>query len=157
MSYKKPPKMKVIQGTDQPCRRKSQNKPDDNLPLHVPAPEYLEPPGRRKWNQLVRQLRKKGMLDSVDLGALEACCLAYDEMVACQIAIKKSGGIVGYTEGKSSQQVPLLTAKNKAMDTYKKYMGEFGLSPASRARMGYEGEAEKSEFEKYLEKIQQQA
>lgn len=157
MSYRKPPQLKVIQGTDQPCRRKEKAVSDDDLPVRIPPPEYLSPVGKRKWNELVRQLRKKSMLEKVDMGTLEACCIAYDEMVTCMIAIKEAGGIVKYTAGKSSQQVPLLSAKNKAMETYKKYMSEFGLSPASRAKMGIGGEQEKSEFEKYLERAQKQA
>lgn len=151
MNYRKPVKLKILHGTDQPCRRKSDARTEDDLPLRVPPPEYLNPPGRKKWNELVRLLRKKGILEKTDLGSLEACCAAYDEMVECQLAIKEYGGIVAYTEGKTSQQVPLLSARNKAMEVYKKFMSEFGLSPASRAKLGLDDkEPEESEFEKLL-------
>ena len=154
MNYRKPVKLKILHGTDQPCRRKTEAKVNDDLPLRVPPPEYLNPSGRKKWNELVRLLRKKGILEKTDLGSLEACCAAYDEMVECQLAIKKYGGIVEYTDGKTSQQVPLLSARNRAMEVYKKFMSEFGLSPASRAKLGLGGEEPKeSEFEKLLKKV----
>lgn len=152
MNYRKPMKLKILHGTDQPSRRRAGLLSEDNLPIRIPPPEYLNPPGRKKWNELVRLLRKKGILEKTDLGSLEACCAAYDEMVECQLAIKEKGGIVEYTNGKTSQQVPLLSARNRAMEVYKKFMTEFGLSPASRAKLGIEEKPEKSDFEKYIEK-----
>lgn len=157
MSYRKSLDLKILHGTDQPCRRTASSPSEDNLPKRIPPPEYLNPSGRKKWNELVRLLREQGILEKADLGSLEACCAAYDEMVECQIALKDEGGIVNYTRGKSSQQVPLLSARNKAMDNYKKYMTEFGLSPASRAKLGVEKKPEKSEFEKHLEKMRKKA
>ena len=158
MSYRKPTELKILHGTDQPCRRKASSPPaGDNLPKRIPPPEYLNPPGRKKWNELVRLLREQGILEKTDLGSLEACCVAYDEMVACQLAINEKGGIVAYTNGKSSQQVPLISVKNKAMDNYKKYMTEFGLSPASRAKLGIEKKPEKSDIQIFMEKMKKQA
>lgn len=93
-------------------------------------------------------------MEKTDLGSLEACCAAYDEMVECQIAIRDYGGIVAYTRGKTSQQVPLLSARNKAMEVYKKFMSEFGLSPASRAKLGLDDkEPEESDFQKLLKNV----
>jgi len=157
MSYRKSIKLKVLHGTDQPCRRQSISPSEDTLPKRIPPPEYLNPPGRKKWNELVRLLRDQGILEKTDLGSLEACCSSYDDMVECQLAIKKLGGIVAYTTGKSSQEVPLLSAKNKAMDNYKKYMTEFGLSPASRAKLGIERKPEKNEIEKFMERVKKKA
>lgn len=107
---------------------------------------------RKKWNELIRLLRKKGILEKTDLGSLEACCASYDEMACCPMAIKAAGGIVEYTRGKTSQQVPLLSARNKAIDSYKKYMTKFGLSPASRAKLGIQEAPEKSDIQKFMER-----
>ncbi len=151
MSWKKPPELKALHGTDQPCRdQKATTSTGDNLPSSIPVPSFLNPPGKRKWRELVKLLRERKLLDRVDLGALELCCIAYDEVISCQTAIQQAGGIESYTAKKTSQQTPLLTAKKSAMETYKKYMTEFGLSPASRAKLGIEDEPEESEFERYL-------
>lgn len=176
-NFRKPPELKVLHGTDQPCREAPEVSGDSgSLPKSIPIPETLGTPGRRKWRELVKLLRDRGLLDRVDLGALEMCCLAYDEVVSCQKAINAAGGIVGYCQkpktdkdgkivfgldgkiqyvGRSSQEVPLLTTKTKAMETYKKYMIEFGLSPASRSRLGIKPGKEESEFERYLREMKE--
>lgn len=146
---KKSAKLKVLHGTDQPCRRKVVPKiQKDNMPLRLPAPEYLGKYGKKKWNELVKILRDKKILERADLGALEGCCLAYDEMVQCSLAIEEAGGIVLYSAGK--RQIPLITVRAKAMETYRKYISEFGLSPAARAKQGIESAAKEDDLQKFI-------
>ena len=158
MSYKKPPELKALQGTDQPARRKPSVQTESDLAEKIPAPSHLFPPGKKKWRELVKLLREMNLLKQVDLSTLEMACIAYDDVIACQLKLKELGGIVEYTKGKSSQETPLLTAKRGAMAEYKKYVTELGLSPSSRAKMGVKKERrEKSEFEKYLEQMRKEA
>ncbi len=45
----------------------------------------------------------------------------------------------------------MVATKNKAMDNYKKFMTEFGLSPGARAKLGVKPKQEPSDIEKFLQ------
>jgi P27 family predicted phage terminase small subunit len=158
MSYKKPPELKALQGTDQPSRRRGALEENACLADRIPTPTHLYPPGKKKWRELVNLLRNMNLLNQVDLTTLEMACIAYDDVMACQIEIKAAGGLADYTKGKTSQETPLLTAKRSAMAEYKKYVSELGLSVSARAKMGVRTQKkEKSQFEKYLENNRKEA
>ena len=154
MSHRKRPELKVLHGTSQPVRETPaiEEMTADALPKHVVAPPYLNAVGRKEWNRLVKELRQHGLLERTDLTSLAMCCQCYQEYVTCITEIEKLGGIATYTSGASSQEVPLISAKNKAVENYKKFISEFGLSPGARSRLGIRPKAkEKSDFQKYLE------
>lgn len=52
MNYRKPVKLKILHGTDQPCRRKSDARAEDDLPLRVPPPNILTLPDGRSGTSL---------------------------------------------------------------------------------------------------------
>lgn len=154
MSHKKLPELKVLHGTNQPSREASLiTSPGSDLPKFIEAPAYLNPVGRKEWYRLVKLLRESGLLEKTDLTSLGMACQCFQEYIECINAISAEGGMVSYTAGKSSQEIPLVAAKNKAMEHYKKFMTEFGLSPGARSKLGIKPkQKELSDFEKFIQK-----
>jgi P27 family predicted phage terminase small subunit len=156
VSYTKRPELKILQGTNQSSRETAPIEFfDDDLPRRVEAPPYLDPIGRKEWNRLTKLLREKGLLEKTDLASLGMACQCYQEYVQCVNAINEHGGIVVYMADKSAQEIPLVVAKNKAMENYKKFMTEFGLSPGARVKLGVKPKREKSELELFMMKQSQ--
>ncbi|HUV64007.1 MAG TPA: phage terminase small subunit P27 family [Sedimentisphaerales bacterium] len=106
-------------------------------------PESPKPPSglnrwaRREWKRLAAELQTQDLLTIMDLAALEIACVAFGVHRECMDAIKKAGGLSKYLSGKdaNSHTRPLFSAQRHAWITYKSYLTEFGLSPASRNRI----------------------
>lgn len=137
MNYSKPEHLKELQGTARKDREISIDLEESpEIPSDLKPPTYLSAVAKKKWRELVKDLVESGLLKNVDLGSLEMCCIAYGDAMECQREIKKQGGLANYVAGRSAQEIPLMSQKKAAMESYKKYIAEFGLSPASRAKMG---------------------
>lgn len=150
MSYKSKEQVKLLRGTGRADREKVSAQSESNVEEKIRVPRTLSTVGKKKWRELVKELKEAGLLRKVDLGTLEMCCMAYDEVVQCQKAIDEAGGLIKYTEGKSSQEIPLVSVKKNAMATYKGYIAEFGLSPGSRRKIGVSEPKKESEFLTFL-------
>jgi P27 family predicted phage terminase small subunit len=169
MNYRKPQDLKILTGTFRGDRDQGTVKSDTDLPEKVPTPSHLGSAGKRQWRKLVKLLEEDGLIKRVDLGCLEACCLAYDEMVQSSYDMKTQRKKMEEAEAEvynvqepdsikarialvkhHSQQIDKArNAKNKAMALYHKFMNEFGLSPGSRKRLDItEEKDDESEFEK---------
>ncbi|MDC7234564.1 MAG: phage terminase small subunit P27 family [Spirochaetales bacterium] len=168
MNYRKPQDLKVLTGTFRPDRDHANPLLESDLPEKVETPSHLGSAGKRQWRKLVKLLRDEDLLKKVDLGCLEACCLAYDEMVQSSYDMKthrkkqeEAEQALTCVDGPDDLKAQLAlirhhsgmvdksrSAKNKAMQLYHKFMNEFGLSPGSRIRLDLNTEKEEpSEFE----------
>jgi len=153
LSYKKSNQLKVLHGTDQPCRTNSVIKGDKDLPDIFHAPKNLNEHGKEMYRELCKSLKKLNLLKRTDLQSLEMCADAYGEYIECNLQIKKLGGIAEYVSGKTSQQIPLVTARNAAADRYRKFIIDFGLSPAARNKLGVVEQDEEDAFTTFLKKV----
>lgn len=118
MSRKKPPHMKVVSGTDQPCRR------DDSEPLfeEEPLSEIPQAPlwmpnahAVNEWNRLAPILHANELLTESCLQSLGVLCAVY-------------GGIVqAYAAG--------FAPTASQLGQYRALAGDFGLTPLSRDKM----------------------
>lgn len=134
---RKPRQSKIIQGTFRKDRNPSQE-PEPSIVQEPPKPPSgLNRWARREWKRLAAELAEQGLLTIVDLAALEIACVAFGAHRECQDAIRKAGGLAKYLseEGANSHTRPLFSAMRHAWSTYKAYLGEFGLTPASRNRI----------------------
>jgi len=82
----------------------------------------------------------QGLLTVLDLGTLELCCAAYAlYQEAADVIYRPRRGktqtLAQYLAGRNSQTCLELTTMRGAWQTYKSYLTEFGLSPASRGRI----------------------
>ena len=169
MNYRKPQDLKILSGTFRNDREHTEPQSESDLPDKVETPSHLGSAGKKQWRKLVKLLKDEELLKKVDLGCLEACCLAYDEMVQSSYDMKSHRKkqeeaeqalkrVEDHDELKA--QLALIkhhsaminnsrNAKNKAMTLYHKFMNEFGLSPGSRIRLDLNREKEEpSEFER---------
>ena len=115
---RKPAALKVISGTDQPCRRDEAERAAPDFPkvLDFPAPpQHLNPDGVALWNDLGPQLVAVGVLQIVDLYALEQLAYAWQRF-----------------RQKAKAGMDVTASEDNAL---KALWQEFGLTPAARRRV----------------------
>ena len=148
-----PTNLKIITGN--PGKRalpKNEPQPDSEMPAH---PSHLDKYAREEWDRLCPSLHTLGLLYAVDRGAFACYCMAYSRWRTAEEELSKRvekggtlAGLIDVTGTGSVIQNPLVGIANKAMADMIRYAAEFGLSPASRARLGTNpGREEKDEFE----------
>lgn len=129
---KKPTGVKIIQGT---FRREREN-PDE--PVYEPEipepPKHIHAIAKKEWRRISTQLHMRGLLTSVDMAGLAAYCQAYALWVRAEQALVKEALTVENAAGTSIQN-PLVKMSGEAMDRMRKFMVEFGLTPASRPKI----------------------
>ena len=115
---RKPDHLKAISGTDQPCRR---DPLADILPDYPKVEEFPGPPpnlnvdGAAMWNALGPQLVAVGLLQVVDLYALEHMCYLWQQF-----------------RQKASAKLEITASESNAL---KACWSDFGLTPAARRRV----------------------
>lgn len=126
-------------------------RPDPGIPS---CPEHLDGPAREEWDRITIQLGRLGLLTQADRAAVAAYCSAYGRWVAAEKLVAK--GIL-YTPKKSEGEAPGLVKVNPAvrvahdaMILMHKFLSEFGLSPASRARLATTEDAPEDQYEAFL-------
>ena len=107
---------------------------------------------RRNGRGSHRNLREMGLLSRADRPALAAYCTAWSRWVEAEAHVKKYGTIVKSPEKGFPMKSPYLCVADQAMETMRKLMVEFGLTPSSRSRIRVPGGgAEQDEFDRFLE------
>ncbi len=129
---KTPSNLKILKGTDQPCRMN----PDEAEPdLAIPSPpDHLSQDAIVEWGRVSQELYQLGLLSRVDRAALAAYCQAYGRWCEAERQIAKSGMMVRTTNGNVIQS-PLVGIANKSLEMMHKFLTEFGMTPAARARV----------------------
>ncbi len=115
----------------------------------VPAAPLSPPPeltgdARLEWDRLSALLHPAGLLSAVDRGPFAAICQAYSRWMQAEsilvIIAKKDAifnGLMIRTNNGNFVQNPLVGTANKAMNDYVRLSTEFGMTPASRARIAH--------------------
>lgn len=155
----KPTHLKVLEGN--PGKRPlPQNEPMP-VPVAPKPPAWLDPIAKKLWKHLAPQLEVLGLLTAVDGAAFEAACQNYAVWVKCEKYLKENGLTVeikktnGTGEEYTSyvQQRPEVSIGNKALQAFKAFCAEFGLTPASRTRIDIKPpDAEEDPMEALLRK-----
>jgi P27 family predicted phage terminase small subunit len=147
---KKALKLNVLHGN--PGKRSADNLPTPAVLPSVPSPpRYLSRHAKREWRIVAPILHDLGLLTKVDRAALEAYCESYSTWRVASEALKKQGQTFTTPNG-YVQQRPEIAIANNSLKMMKIFMTEFGLTPASRAKMVVAGPEEEDIFEKYLAK-----
>ena len=111
-----PPGLKLIQGTTRKDREPPKDVPQFEQVLEFPEPpDYLNVDGVRVWNDLGPQLVRAGVLQVVDLYALEQLCY----------------GIQRFRQ-KAKAGMEVTASEDNAL---KALFSEFGMTPAARRRV----------------------
>ena len=144
----KPAAVKLLEGN----RGRRPIRPDLPAPAGTPPmPKRLlvEPTAVEKWNELVPLLLELGTLTLADAEALATLCEVYAATQACLIELRASGPVMRTDLGgvKPNPAGPLyrsLVALQASL------MGEFGLTPTSRTRLGGKEEKPTDEVEEFF-------
>jgi P27 family predicted phage terminase small subunit len=140
----KPTAIKLLEGN--PGKRPlntEEPKPTTGIPE---MPKELRPTARREWGRITLDLDALGVLSVVDGKALAMYCDAYADWEEAQRdcvrnglvietpVFNKNGDLAGYVK----KENPSFNVKCKAIKTMKAFLIEFGLTPASRAKLKIE-------------------
>ncbi len=127
-----PTQLKIIRGTDQPCRvKKSEPKPKAN---NLRRPFKLSKVASLQWRKVSRQLREAKLLTDIDTHALAMYCEAHAMWKGALENIQEHGAVVLSQNG-SMVQSPYCHIANKSYDQAKSMLVEFGMTPSSRTRV----------------------
>ena len=117
------------------------NDAEPEVPAGCPErPKGLNWVARREWNNITRDLAAAGLLTRVDGKALMGYCDAYSDWQAAQAMCVKHGISIQQMGafGMVWKTAPWFNQKMMALKTMKSFLIEFGLTPASRARLKVE-------------------
>lgn len=133
---KKPTRLKVIEGTFRADRAVT-NEAQPEIALPQP-PEHLSEGALLEWNRIAHELFTIGLLSRIDRAALAAYCEAWSDWVdACRLCVTKDGQdrkVIKTAMGNFIEN-PYYTIKKRSAEIMHKFLTEFGMTPASRARI----------------------
>jgi len=112
----------------------------------VKPPTWLSDDAKKVFRKLVKEYEHNEMLVNVDVHALAMFSDAYINYIQCCEIIDKEGLMIEQTNkagATNSVPHPLLTKKKQLFEQLNKIMGEFGLSPSSRAKLAIPSQIEK--------------
>jgi P27 family predicted phage terminase small subunit len=128
-----PTVLKIIEGN--PGKRRL----NDREPVpraEIPdCPAFLDDEARGEWDRVSQILADMGLLTLADRSALAAYCVAYSRWVKAEQQVARYGTIVKSPEKGFPMKSPYLTVADQALESMRKLMVEFGLTPSSRSRI----------------------
>ena len=129
---------------------KNEPKPDVSIPK---CPELIkgDPVAYKEWKRLSVELKRLGLITTIDLAALLCYCQAFSDLHRAVRRIKLEGSIITTATG-AIKPHPAVGQKNESMKLLRQFIAEFGLSPAARARVSV-GDKGKGEDEQAREKL----
>jgi len=150
---RKPDHLKVVSGTDQPCRMNPQApKPDPSLPE---PPEWLSARAAEIFMQLVGIIDGMGIASSADFAMLSMAATRLEEVEICTAVIEDGGRFFTSSVETDdngtvvSQQIkghPAVAQRSEALRHAQSLLAEFGLSPAARSKVSINTAPEANPF-----------
>ena len=146
----KPTLLKTLEGN--PGKRPLNDRepvPPDGIP---DCPDFLTNEARAEWFRTAKVLKDMQLLTLADRSALAAYCTAYGRWVEAEQQVQKYGTIVKSPNKGFPMKSPYLTVADQALESMRKLMVEFGLTPSSRSRIRVpDRTAGADEFDAFLE------
>ena len=145
----KPTVLKIREGN--PGKR-AINGAEPTAPSDVPScPDFLDEVAQEEWYRISGILCEMGLLSTADRAALAAYCTVYSRWVHAEQQVKKFGTIVKSPEKGFPMKSPYLTVADQAMESMRKFLVEFGLTPSSRSRLRVEAKkSAEDEFDAFV-------
>jgi len=128
----KPTKLKKLEG-DIHKERFNPNEPEPDVCI-PDIPDWMSAEAKREFMRIAPELKALGILSKIDRAALVGYCQAWARFKDAEVLIQKSGYIITTEKGNEIQH-PAVGIANKAMDEMRKFLVEFGMSPASRPKV----------------------
>ena len=127
-----PTAIKLLEGN--PGKRPlnaNEPKPEKKAPS---CPKWLEPEAKKEWRRLAKKMELMGVLTEVDMAAFAGYCQAYARWKEAEAFITQHGSIFQTPAG-YVQQVPQVSIAQQNLKIMQSFCSEFGLTPATRARI----------------------
>ena len=146
----KPTAMKELEGNPgkHPLNT-SEPKPNKKAPA---CPKWLEPEAKKEWRRLAKQMEAIGILTEVDMAAFAGYCQAYARWKEAEEFITQHGSIFKTPSG-YVQQVPQVSIAQQNLKIMQSFCSDFGLTPATRARIIAGGSGTEDVSEDPMEKL----
>ena len=128
----KPTALKVLEGN--PGKRPLNGREPVPPRATLKCPAWLLPEAKREWKRLAPALEAMGVLTMADLTAFEGYCQAYARWKEAEAFITQHGSIFQTPSG-YVQQVPQVSIAQQNLKIMQSFCSEFGLTPATRARI----------------------
>ena len=100
----------------------------------IKRPTWLLPDAKKEWSRLAPALEAMGVLTLVDVQAFAGYCQAYARWKEAEEFITQHGSIFKTPSG-YVQQVPQVSIAQQNLKIMHAFCSEFGLTPATRARI----------------------
>jgi P27 family predicted phage terminase small subunit len=145
----KPSLIKLLDGN--PGKRPVNDREPPPLEGVPEPPDWLDAEAQAEWGRVTADLLSMGLLSRADRPALAAYCTAWSRWVEAEAMVKKYGSIVKSPDKGFPMKSPYLSIADQALETMRKLLVEFGLTPSSRGRIKVpDGEAG-DEFDRFME------
>lgn len=128
----KPVELKVLEGTNRQDRM-NHDAPDVKAEIPV-APSFLGDDAKEEWDQISVELYGLGLLSKIDRAALAAYCQSFDRWAKSERELAEQK-LISKTSNGNEIQNPLVGIANKAMENMRKFLVEFGMTPATRSNV----------------------
>lgn len=146
----KPTVLKLMEGN--PGKRPLNDREPVPPPEIPECPEFLDAEAHAEWDRTSQVLAEMGLLTKADRSALAAYCVAYSRWVQAEAQVARYGTIVKSPQKGFPMKSPYLTVADQALETMRKLMVEFGLTPSSRSRIRVpDGGQPADEFDAFVE------
>lgn len=129
----KPSALHDLEGTRN--RRRNTEPRPSGIPT---CPQHLNKEAKREWKRISAELAALGLLTSVDRAALAAYCSSWSRWIDAEENVQKFGAVIKSPKSGYPVQNPYVGIANTSLDQMRKFLIEFGMTPASRARLSVE-------------------
>jgi len=103
--------------------------------ITVEPPDDLPPDAKDLWRTVVPSLLEVGILDAVDLPAMEAMCTQWAYGKQASRVVSEKGVLARGASGQIMEH-PALGTVRKSHEMFARFAAEYGLTPSARARLG---------------------
>ena len=150
---KTPTHLALVKGN--PSKRAANNaepKPASGVP---PVPKHFDKMGKYWFKRIGEELDAVGVMTTLDGKALELLIEAYTEYRQhCDVLAEE--GYTYKTVSATGEDIvkahPAAVMKSDAWKRIRAMLGEFGMTPASRSKVGAKGPAEADPLDEFLKK-----
>jgi len=103
-----------------------------------PKPKNLNEVASKEWDRICQALDELQLLSTADAATIELYCKAWSHYQAAGDKVEKEGYLVIHPKSKMPIQNPYWKILIQSEEQVRRYLVEFGLTPAARARMRIE-------------------
>jgi len=146
----KPTALKQLQGNPGKRRLNSREPKPSGIPT---CPTHLDRIAKGEWRRISAELVTLGLLTEVDRAALAAYCASYSRWAQAEAQVQKFGAVIRSPKSGYPVPNPYVGVANTALDHMRKFLVEFGMTPASRSRIQVEPTTADDPFEAFMAQI----